>query len=105
MQASRGEFPSVGSANDFRRWAICLAVAFACHAAGAAALIARWDAQETVAGAPAILVELAPLAVTPPAEPVEVAPGPQQSEASAQPAESAPPRDDEALIKAQHSEP
>ena len=99
MHATRGETPPKGRSGDLTRWALCLGLAFACHAAAAAVLVGRWDAPETVAAAPAILVELAPLAVAPPAEPVEVAPGPQQREASAQPAESAPPREAEADIK------
>lgn len=68
------------------RWGACLTLAFGLHAAGAAALFARWHAQpDDVAGAPLILVELAPVTAAPAAVPTEIAPGPPQPQAEEQP--------------------
>jgi protein TonB len=68
------------------RWAICIALALGIHAAGAAALLARWsDGPDPVANAPVILIELAALPVAPDIKPTEVPPGPQQTEAQPEP--------------------
>jgi protein TonB len=68
------------------RWGACLAVALTFHAAGAMALLARWNEEpDLVANAPLIMVELAPLAVAPQIVPTELPPGPVQSEAKPEP--------------------
>ncbi len=68
------------------RWVACLALALAFHAAGAAALLHYWRAEEDqVAGAPLILIELAPLPVAPAVTPSQAPPGPQQTQTAAAP--------------------
>ena len=68
------------------RWGACLAVALTFHAAGAMALLARWNEEpDLVANAPLIMIELAPLAVAPQTKPTELPPGPVQSEAKPEP--------------------
>ena len=62
------------------RWGACFALALCFHAAGAAALLARWsEDSDLVANAPVIMIELAPLPVAPDITPTELPPGPQQS--------------------------
>jgi protein TonB len=71
---------------DTRRWAICIALALGIHAAGAAALIARWNAEpDQVANAPVIMIELETLPVAPETKPAEQPPGPQQQQSTATP--------------------
>ena len=68
------------------RWAACWALALACHAAVAAALLLYWHpAEEQIAGAPLILIELAPLPVAPAMTPSDAPPGPQQTQTAAAP--------------------
>lgn len=68
------------------RWTICIALALGIHAAGAAILIARWNAEpDQVANAPLILVDLQPLAVAPATKQTEAPPGPPQQQAAAEP--------------------
>jgi protein TonB len=68
------------------RWAACWALALALHAAVAAALLLYWrPEQEQVAGAPLILIELAPLPVAPTVTPSDAPPGPQQTQTAAVP--------------------
>jgi protein TonB len=68
------------------RWGVCFAFAIAFHAAGAAALFARWtEESDLVANAPVVLVDLAPVAVSPNITPNELPPGPQQQEAEPEP--------------------
>jgi len=68
------------------RWAACWALALACHAAVAAALLLYWPpAAEQIAGAPLILIELAPLPVAPAMTPSDAPPGPQQTQTAAAP--------------------
>jgi protein TonB len=68
------------------RWGGCFALALAFHAAGAAALLARWgEDSDLVANAPVVMVELAPAPVSPNIAPNELPPGPQQSEAEPEP--------------------
>lgn len=67
------------------RWAACFTLAAAFHAAGAAALLARWsDDADTVGSAPVIMVELAPIAATPQTKVSNLAVGPEQTEAEKQ---------------------
>ena len=69
------------------RWGACFALALSFHAAGAAALLARWsEDSDLVANAPLIMIELAALPVAPEIKPTELPPGPQQSEAQPEPA-------------------
>jgi protein TonB len=68
------------------RWGICFALALCFHAAGAAALLARWnDGADLVANAPVIMLELAAVPVAPNITPNELPPGPQQAEARPEP--------------------
>ena len=57
------------------RWGACFALAFSFHAAGAAALMARWsESSDLMANAPVIMLELAPLAAAPDITPNELPP-------------------------------
>jgi protein TonB len=57
------------------RWGACFALALGFHAAGAAALLARWnDHSDLVANAPVIMLDLAPEAVAPTTTPTEMPP-------------------------------
>jgi protein TonB len=68
------------------RWGACFALALGIHAAGAAALLARWsEDSDLVANAPVIMIELAALPVAPETKPTELPPGPEQSEAQPEP--------------------
>src|SRR6185312_4799963 len=67
------------------RWSACFALAVAFHAVGAAALFARWsEDSDLVANAPVIMVDLAPVAISPNVTPNELPPGPLQQEAEPQ---------------------
>lgn len=67
------------------RWGACFAFAVAFHAAGAAALFARWtEDSNLVAGTAIVMVDLAPVAVSPNIT-QDVAPGPLQQEAQPEP--------------------
>jgi periplasmic protein TonB len=73
------------------RWGACFALALSFHAAGAAALLARWsEDSDLVANAPVIMIELAALPVAPEVTPTELPPGPQQSEAQPEPEQQKP---------------
>lgn len=57
------------------RWGVCFTLVLGFHAAGAAALIARWnESSDLVANAPVIMMDLAPVAVAPTTTPTEVPP-------------------------------
>jgi periplasmic protein TonB len=72
--------------SEWLRWSACLALALALHAAVAAALLLYWRTDEDqVAGAPLILIELAPLPVAPAVTPTGAPPGPQQTQTVAAP--------------------
>ncbi len=64
------------------RWGTAAAVVVAAHGAGAWVAL-NWHPAEAMPNdpPPAVMIELAPLAVAPPAPPQEVAPGPQMTEA------------------------
>jgi protein TonB len=67
------------------RWGACFVFAVAFHAAGAAALFARWsEDSDLVANAPVIMVDLAPVAVSPNIT-NDVPPGPHQQQAEPEP--------------------
>jgi protein TonB len=68
------------------RWSACFALAVAFHAVGAAALFGRWsEDSDLVANAPVIMVDLAPVAISPNVTPNELPPGPLQQEAEPEP--------------------
>jgi protein TonB len=76
----------VTAARGTLRWGACFALALGVHAAGAAALLARWsEDSDSVANAPLIMIELAALPVAPDIKPTEVPPGPQQTQAQSEP--------------------
>ena len=57
------------------RWSACFALALGFHAAGAAALLAKWNENsDLVANAPVIMIELAPVPVAPEITPNEMPP-------------------------------
>jgi periplasmic protein TonB len=67
------------------RWGACFALAIAFHAVGAAALFARWSEDSNlVAGTAIVMVDLAPVAVSPNIT-TDVTPGPLQQEAEPEP--------------------
>lgn len=67
------------------RWGVCFALAVAFHAVGAAALFARWsEDSDLVANAPVIMVDLAPVAVSPNIK-SDVPIGPQRQGAEPEP--------------------
>jgi protein TonB len=61
---------------EILRWGGCAAVVLAAHALAAFAIAARSDDAELEAGAPVVMVDLAPLAAAPPAPPRDLAAGP-----------------------------
>lgn len=68
------------------RWGACFALALGFHAAGAAALLARWnDSSDLLANAPVIMLELAAVPVAPDVTPNELPPGPLQMQAEPEP--------------------
>ncbi len=72
-------------------WAASLACAIALHAGLAAALLGLWPVQpDELAGAPLILVELAPVPVAPAAMPSAAPPGPERPQAAASASERTP---------------
>jgi periplasmic protein TonB len=77
-----GKTFSFGRWPEAARWGACFALALAFHAAGAAVLFARWtEDSDLVANAPVVLVDLAPVAVSPSITPNELPPGPLRREA------------------------
>jgi periplasmic protein TonB len=73
------------------RWVACFALALSFHAAGAAALLARWsEDSDSITNAPVIMIELAALPVASDVKPTEVPPGPQQIEARPEPEQQKP---------------
>lgn len=73
---------------DAVRWGTCMVLALGVHAAGAMALLARWQpSSDTVASGPVILVDFAAEAAAPASAEPDLPPGPRQPEADA---ESAP---------------
>jgi protein TonB len=88
------------------RWGVCFALALSFHAAGAAALLARWsEDSDLVANAPVIMIELAALPVAPDIKPTEVPTGPQQMQAQPQPEPAKPVEKTVELPPAPHAEP
>ena len=76
------------------RWGLCAAVVIAAHGLVMFALVERSGEVEADAGAPVVTLELAPIAVAPPAPTRDLAPGPlMESESQEQVAEEAPPEE------------
>jgi len=76
------------------RWSLCAAVVIAAHGLVALALAGRSGDEDVAAGAPVITIELAPVAVAPPAPVRDLAPGPVvETESQEQVAEEAPPEE------------
>jgi protein TonB len=76
------------------RWSLCAAVVIAAHGLVALALAGRFDDADLEAGAPVVMIELAPVAVAPPAPVRDLAAGPlMETEAQEQVAEEAPPEE------------
>jgi protein TonB len=69
---------------EFFRWSGCAAVVLAAHGLLALAIASRTDEIDIDAGAPVVMVELAPLSVAPPAPDNDLAPGPLQTETESQ---------------------
>lgn len=100
MQATRDFIPA-STPSDLSRWVICIGLALAAHAAGAAVLIAPWGkSYDEVASAPVIVVELTAVAVAPQTEPTDVAPGPEPIESSAEPVVAEPQREAQEMTTA-----
>ncbi|MGE4166149.1 MAG: hypothetical protein AB7E67_09215, partial [Xanthobacteraceae bacterium] len=65
------------------RWAACFVFAAGFHAAGAAALMARWsEPAEPIAGGAVVVVEFTPVAAAPTPIQHELPPAPQQVDSS-----------------------
>jgi periplasmic protein TonB len=76
------------------RWSLCAAVVIAAHGLAALALSARSYDEDADAGAPVVTLELAPIAVAPPAPVRDLAPGPLvETESQEQVAEETPPEE------------
>lgn len=73
------------------RWTAAVAIVTAAHG-GAIWMALNWTAPAEAAGEPpaAVMIELAPLAVSPDAPPQDVAPGPEMTEAQAEPTPETP---------------
>ena len=82
-------------AGKIARWTAGTTLALGVHAAGAAVLLAHWQHEpDAVASAPAILIELAPLAAAPVAPANDAAPGPRQPQAEERPEAAEKPAND-----------
>jgi protein TonB len=77
---------SVAGNRQVLLWGTCFVLALCVHGAGAAALLVHWnEANDSVANAPVIAIELAAVPVAPEIKPTELPPGPQQAEAEPEP--------------------
>jgi protein TonB len=85
-------FPSV-SLRVLLRWSAAATLVLAAHAA-VVWLAIQWRSAAAAPGEPppAVMIDLAPLAVAPQAPPQDIAPGPQMTEAPQQASESDPPQ-------------
>ena len=87
------------------RWSACAAVAVAAHVLAAFAVTARSDEADVEAGAPVVMIELAPLAAAPPAPAREFAAGPlMETESQERVAEGADPAPQKKSAKEQEIE-
>jgi protein TonB len=92
---------------ELLRWVGCAVVVLAAHASLALALMSRPQDVDVEAGAPVITIELAPMAVAPPAPISELAPGPEQMQTESQErvAEEAKPEQKETEVKREPDNP
>ena len=67
------------------RWGTCFAVVAAVHAGGAMALLANWNSNDLAANPPAIMIDLAPMAVSPTTEATDIPIGQQQAAVEPEP--------------------
>jgi periplasmic protein TonB len=72
------------SGSDLLRWSICAAVVVVAHGLVAAAIAARSDYAELEAGAPVVMIELAPMMVGPPTPQNDLPPGPESTDPESQ---------------------
>lgn len=77
------------------RWTVAAIVVCAAHAAGAWFALTWKPAMAAGEPPPAVMIELAPVAVAPEAPPQDIAPGPQMTEAQPEPTPDTPERPDE----------
>jgi periplasmic protein TonB len=70
--------------SELVRWSTAAIVVLALHVLAAVVLSMHSDASDDEAGAPVVMIELAPMAVAPQAPPSDYAPGPQQPQAQTQ---------------------
>ena len=76
---------------ELMRWGLCAAVVLAAHGFVVVGLAGRSDEAELEGGAPVVTIELAPVAVAPPAPTRDLAPGPMlETESQERVAEEAP---------------
>jgi len=89
--------PQPVTRSEFARWSACAAVVLAAHGLVALAIATRSSEEDVAAGAPVVTIELAPVAVAPPAPQRDLAAGPlletesQERVAEEAPAQSKPP--------------
>jgi periplasmic protein TonB len=69
------------SRTDWLRWSSCAVLVLAAHALIVLVISWRPEVSDLEAGAPMVMIELAPIPVAPPVPPSELAPGPQQTQA------------------------
>lgn len=67
------------------RWGTCFAVVAVVHAGGAMALLANWNSNDLAANPPAIMIDLAPMAVSPTTETTDIPIGQQQAAVEPEP--------------------
>jgi protein TonB len=67
------------------RWGACFVAVVAVHVGTAAALLTRWEQNDLLANPPAIVIDLAPMAVSPEIAPPDMPVGPQQVESEPEP--------------------
>jgi len=81
---------------EILRWGLCFAAVTLAHVAGAAILMNRSPADDLLANAPVITIDLAPVAATPENAPTDIPLGPQQVET---PQEEPPPPPPEVSVE------
>jgi protein TonB len=89
-----------GDPREVLRWTFCAAAVLLAHALVLLTLWAGPDDAEPDAGAPVVLIELAPIAVAPPAPERDLAPGPEPLQAESERAREATP--EEKLAESEH---
>jgi periplasmic protein TonB len=94
------EIYPAGDPREVLRWTFCAAAVLLAHALVLLTLWAGPDDAEPDAGAPVVLIELAPIAVAPPAPERDLAPGPEPLQAESERAREATP--EEKLAESEH---